>query len=1014
MRDRTRDKRHGGRPQIGRVRALCPLERKVLLPVLAAAVAAIALVAFATWMIHDAQRERQLASESQLLAHAIADAEVRDPEALQEFIEKLGEDQRVNLVVAVTGEPPYVFASTRRAWIGRELSTLPPSEIGAELATTMRSRGDAMRLRAADGVFACATPLDGEGAVVVHLDSSAFEAAALRSTVMLGVVATVAIVALAATVVLAVRRTVTLRLARLARAFMAGAEPPDPAEFASARGEDEITALAGAIAEAREREARHYAEIERLALVARRTTNAVIITDLARRIAWVNEGFTRLTGYSAEEAIGRVPGELLQSERTDPAAIARMRGALAAHEPCRVEILNRGKDGHEYWLDIEIQPLRDGDGAVTGFMAIEADVTAAVEAREAIAASERRQRLIVEGADLGTWEWNIATGEVRFNDRWCTMLGYAHDEVEPHVRSWETLIHPDDRAAVSAAIDDHFAGRTDLYRCEHRLRHRDGSTVWILDAGKVYERDASGKPLRMSGIHLDITERRIVEDARARLAEIVEGSEDAILGVALDGTVSSANAAAARLLGVPREEIVGAAEERSIPAAERDFERAALARIAAGDRAAQYESRRVRADGAEIEVSVSLSPVRDAAGALVGASKIVRDVTERREKRELEKLAALLGRQNRSLEEMTARAHRFVDDVSHEFRTPLTVIKEYTAIVADGLGGPVTPQQAEWLQIVDVAAADLNQMVEDFLDSSKLRVGRLRVDRRPSSVALIVAGVRSMVARKAASRGIRVVERVEEGLAPVFVDEEKVRRVVMNLMSNAIKFSPDGGTVELAARALSTGDIAFSVSDQGPGLSPEDQSRLFERFRQLPNALAPSVKGFGLGLNIARQLVWLNLGRIWVESEPGRGATFSFTVPPTDMRVVIERFFERLAERADAGGAIAALRIDPGDAESGGASVDAEQLRRVVVGSTRPSDIALPARGGRGLVLVGPTDSTAVWMARIEESFRRHDLDGPHAPAISVAGFWPYPAEAEAALAAIRESVLDAEPADAR
>jgi len=870
------------------IRALGPVERKVLLPVLAAAVVAVGVVAFATWKVHDAQRERQLASESQLIARAIADAELRQPEALQGFVENLGEDPRIGLVVAVNGEPATVFASSQTSWIGRPLAELPSEEIGGELAMALETGKDAMRMRADANLFACATPLEGDGAVVVHIDASPFEEAALRGTLLLGVLAAAVVVAFAAVVVLTVRRTVTLRLARLARAFAPGAQPPQPEDLSPKGGDDEIVDLGRAISASRAREARDFAEIERLALVARRTTNAVIITDLARRIVWVNEGFTRLTGYEADEAIGRVPGEILQCPRSDAATIARMGRALAAHEPCRIEIVNRAKDGREYWLDIEIQPLRDADGAVTGFMAIEADITAAVAAREAIAASERRQRLIVEGANLGTWEWDIDTGEVRVNERWHAMLGYGPDEVEPNIRWWRSLIHDDDRAAVVAAIEDHFAGRTDFYRSEHRIRHRDGSSVWILDAGKVYERDGDGRPLRMSGIHLDVNERR--------------------------------------------------------------------------------------------------------------------------EKREFEKLAALLARQNRSLEEMTARAHRFVDDVSHEFRTPLTVIKEYTAIVADGLGGPVTPQQAEWLQIVDVAAADLNQMVEDFLDSSKLRVGRLRVDRRPASARLVVEGVRSMVARKAAARGIRVLERVEEGLPAVFVDEEKVRRIVMNLMSNAIKFSPDGGVVELAVRALPAGDIEFRVSDQGPGLSLEDQSRLFERFRQLPNALAPSVKGFGLGLNIARQLVWLNLGRIRVESEPGCGATFSFTVPPADMRVVIDRFFERLAEREDVAGAVAMLRVEPG---TGHADVDAEQLRRVVVGSTWPSDIALLARDGRSIILVGPTGSTSVWIARIEESFRRHDLDGPHAPRVSLEGLWAFSDDAAAARAAVRATVLDAEAIDA-
>ena len=157
------------------------------------------------------------------------------------------------------------------------------------------------------------------------------------------------------------------------------------------------------------------AELERLALVARKTTNAVLITDIERRVVWVNEGFTRITGYTLDEVRGRVPGSILQCGKTDRSAIATMRAAMNDHQGCRVELLNVAKDGREYWLDIEIQPMRDSGGVVTGFMAIESDITAAVRAREEIAASERRQHMIVAGADLGTWDWKSCPGSGMLN-----------------------------------------------------------------------------------------------------------------------------------------------------------------------------------------------------------------------------------------------------------------------------------------------------------------------------------------------------------------------------------------------------------------------------------------------------------------------------------------------------------------------------------------------------------------------------------------------------------------------
>jgi PAS domain S-box-containing protein len=993
------------------------------------------------------------------------------------------------------------------------------------------------------GVFVAVASVGSFAAYWVHvaLASESVPGGSLDYALQLGVIFLTGLVVFAVVALAIIRRRVTGRIVALARgiATSGGGEYHDAVRVARGRGQDrdgdghnhdghnrlvvdEITMLARTISAAQQSARSNLEQLERLALVARSTTNAVVITDTQRHIVWVNEGFTRITGYTLAECVGRTPGSMLQCEGTDREAVARMRRALDACEPCRVDILNRAKDGREYWLDVEIQPVRDAAGALTGFIAIESDITAAVRARRELEVSERRQKLIVAGADLGTWDWHIPSGEVHFNARWCEMLGYRPEEIEAHVRSWERIVHPEDAAMAAAALQEHFEGRSDLYRCEHRLRAKDGSVIWVLDSGKVYERDAEGRPVRMAGIHLDITERRraeerfelavkgssagiwdwdvrtnknfmsarfkemlgyppdypmdsydgwadllhaedrgrvldalwahvrtgspysidyrlkhrsgewrwyhahgqaewdsdgnpvrmagsledihekrTIESARARLAAIVEHSEDAILGLTLGGEVLTCNAAAMRIFGYGAESLLGASELHLVPEEERAAEDRALARIARGERVEQYEARRLRADGRVLEVSVTLSAVRDESGAVVGAAKIVRDITERREKRELQELNALLARQNRKLEDMTERAHRFVDDVSHEFRTPLTVIREYSSIIADGLGGPVSRQQSEWLQIVDVAAVDLNQMVEDFLDSSKLRAGRLRVDRRACTAESILEGVRKLIARKAASRSIRVVQHIEPGLPAAFADEEKVRRIVMNLVTNAIKFSPDSGTVVLSAALLPSGDIEFSVADQGPGLAPSDMKQLFDRFRQLPNALAPSVKGFGLGLNIARQLVWLNLGTITVASEKGKGAIFSFTLPAQRMDVVIDRFFERLAEREEPPTTVGMLRVTP---VRGGATV--EELRRLAVASTRPADIVVASGDGRSLVLFGPTGSLETWRLRIVDGLRCLGGGDPAGPQVTAVASWAYPEQNAAAREAIRAAIL--------
>ena len=265
-----------------------------------------------------------------------------------------------------------------------------------------------------------------------------------------------------------------------------------------------------------------------LALVAERTTNAVIITDAKRRIEWVNEGFTRITGYTLDEVRGRVPGHVLQFEKTDPEMVRAAREALASAGVFRGVILNRGKDGREYWLDIDIQPLRDEAGTLTGFMAVESDVTALIERDQALRAGEQRERLALEGAGDGSWDWDVASGRVLFSKRWKQMLGYEEHEIGESLEEWSSRVHPEDYPGATEDIQAHFEGRAESYRNEHRMRAKDGSWKWILDRGAVVQRDADGRPLRMVGTHTDITEHKRLEAEAAAAADQLARSNDAL------------------------------------------------------------------------------------------------------------------------------------------------------------------------------------------------------------------------------------------------------------------------------------------------------------------------------------------------------------------------------------------------------------------------------------------------------------------------------------------------------
>ena len=259
--------------------------------------------------------------------------------------------------------------------------------------------------------------------------------------------------------------------------------------------------------------ARMTIELDRLAQVVRHTSNSVTISDAQRRIVWINEGFTRISGYSSAEALGRTPGELLACDKADPGVLALLESAAVAGESVRAEVINRAKDGREYWIDTEVQPLRDAQGQVTGFMEIGSDITDKRDAARELARERQRLDNILRGTNVGTWEWNPKTGITEVNERWAEMLGYARLELEPFTaRTWTDHVHPDDVQRSQTELRRHLSGASAHYECELRLRHKLGHWIWVLSSGSILQRDESGNAELMVGTQMDISERKSAED----------------------------------------------------------------------------------------------------------------------------------------------------------------------------------------------------------------------------------------------------------------------------------------------------------------------------------------------------------------------------------------------------------------------------------------------------------------------------------------------------------------------
>jgi signal transduction histidine kinase len=352
-------------------------------------------------------------------------------------------------------------------------------------------------------------------------------------------------------------------------------------------------------------------------------------------------------------------------------------------------------------------------------------------------------------------------------------------------------------------------------------------------------------------------------------------------------------------------------------------------------------------------------------------------MTEREEHRLLlRRHTALLKKKNRRLKRLYKTGQEFVDNVSHDFRTPLTVIKDYVAIVREGMVGDINDEQRRMLDKVSVRADDLNNMVDDLLDVSKLEAGLLGAWRRNLTVPSIMERVEAMLRQRAEAKGVDFQVEFPSDLPDVYCDIDLVGRVITNLGTNAIKFCGADGKVRLwAAADRASHQVVIGVTDNGPGMSPESLSGLFKRFSQLDNRVKTTDKGFGLGLNIANQFCRLNLGEIKVESCLGKGSSFSFDLPVAEPAEVLCRWLKmRCASKESLQLVEIVLSNDVSESS-------ADDFDRFIHNMLRKQDLLFRIDSRRWLlVMTVPRCEADRWENRVTQEFAKLNRNRPMGP----------------------------------
>jgi PAS domain S-box-containing protein len=415
-------------------------------------------------------------------------------------------------------------------------------------------------------------------------------------------------------------------------------------------------------------------------------------------------------------------------------------------------------------------------------------------------------------------------------------------------------------------------------------------TLLITRHGREIAIDDSGAPIKSGGemmgavlIFRDITERRRAEQTRALLAQIVDSSDDAILSKSLEGTITSWNHAAERMFGWNADEAIGESITLIIPPELRDEETMILSRLRQGQRIEHFETIRVAKDGRRLNVSLTVSPVRNKYGEIIGASKIARNITSRVRAEEERSILLASERAARERAEAASRAKdEFVAMISHEIRSPLNAIMGWSQMLRQGTLDQTATKNA--LESIERNARAQAQLVSDLLDISRVITGKLRINARPVDITTALDSALEAIRPAADARQITIAVEREPYATVVTGDTDRLQQVFWNLLSNAVKFTPRNGRVEIKI-ARSDSQLGITVSDTGAGISPEFLPFIFERFTQADTTTARKHAGLGLGLAIVRHIVELHGGTISAESEGvGKGTSFHISLPVRALR----------------------------------------------------------------------------------------------------------------------------------
>jgi PAS domain S-box-containing protein len=651
---------------------------------------------------------------------------------------------------------------------------------------------------------------------------------------------------------------------------------------ASEYGPDgEIVAIFGIVMDVTERREAHAVlatQAAHLGLLADHGTDLIIEVDQAQTILYASPSIRRY-GYAPEAVIGRQAAELIHPDDLGKlAAIAAdllTSGAVDPHRDRSYRLLRA--DGTPSWIEGNPTVIRDEAGQPAGVITLLRDIDERRKAELALAAREAQLRVVSEHTRDVVFQYGL-DHRILYASPAVRRYGYEPDALVGQVA--QDLVHPDDRAKVAAMVGELFTGGpVDPERDRtHRVRAASGDYVWM-EGQPTIVRDPQGKPISVVSLLRDISERRAADEALAeserRYRLLTDNATDMIACYDAKAVFTFIAPAVIGVMGYTPEEMVGSRTTSFMhPDDVRPVLHAFQTFFAAGPGAEpiRFEYRAFRKDGSMIWLEAHPKAIYDPDGTFVEFQDVVRDITHRHHLEEELRAA------RDAAESAAAVKSDFMANMSHEIRTPLTAVIGFSSLISARTD--LDPTARGHADRIAGAGRALLALVNDVLDFSKLEAGRVEISPKPVNPAAIAREALDLFSLQAESKGLALVFDPDPALPDcIALDPQAVGQVLLNLLGNAVKFSQGGRVALSLAYEPDAQVLKVRVRDTGPGLSPKQAERLFQRFSQVDASSTRRHGGTGLGLAICKGLVEAMGGQIGVDSVLGQGSTFHFAIP---------------------------------------------------------------------------------------------------------------------------------------